>query len=326
MSSDPETTRIVRSWLKDGGTVPSDWVLDTVLDQLPATPQHRPAWPMRRVPVMNNIGKLLLAAAAVVVVVIVGSRMLSGSSDVAGGPLASQPSTPGSSKPPAGTGLPSGGSVTVGSYTIAFTPHHLEHGVPVAFEAPYRITFDVPAGWSSLGWGITKRDGGPPEGMWMAPWDIGTVYVDPCHREAGGTADGPLMRSDEGVAEALSDWWGVEPQFDRAPTAPIASHPEPVSFAGYDGQYVEFSVPEDVAFVTCEGGQYISYRDVAGEPRYHQGPGQREQLWIVDVDGDAGAGGVIAIGAGSFPATSPDDLAELQAIVDSVRIEAPPGQ
>jgi len=39
MSTDRETTRIVRSWLEEGVTALPDRVLDTVLDQVPVTPR-----------------------------------------------------------------------------------------------------------------------------------------------------------------------------------------------------------------------------------------------------------------------------------------------
>ena len=41
MNPERDTTRIVRSWLENGVTDLPDRVLDTVLDQLPATPQRR---------------------------------------------------------------------------------------------------------------------------------------------------------------------------------------------------------------------------------------------------------------------------------------------
>jgi len=42
MSTDRDTTRIVRSWLDEGVTVLPDRVLDAVLDQVPATPSAEP--------------------------------------------------------------------------------------------------------------------------------------------------------------------------------------------------------------------------------------------------------------------------------------------
>ena len=45
MSTDRDTTRIVRSWLEEGATALPDRVLDAVLDQVPTTPQRRSRWP-----------------------------------------------------------------------------------------------------------------------------------------------------------------------------------------------------------------------------------------------------------------------------------------
>lgn len=76
MSTDRETTRIVRSWLEEGVTALPDRVLDTVLDQLPATPQRRSWWPAWRTNPMNTYAKLLAAAAAILVVAVVGYQFL----------------------------------------------------------------------------------------------------------------------------------------------------------------------------------------------------------------------------------------------------------
>ncbi len=76
MSTDRDVTRTVRSWLEEGVTALPDAVLDTVLDQLPATPQRRAGWLGRRLPEMNNTAKIAMAAAAVLVVAFIGLRFL----------------------------------------------------------------------------------------------------------------------------------------------------------------------------------------------------------------------------------------------------------
>ena len=75
MSTDRDVTRIVRSWLEEGATALPDRVLDTVLDQLPATPQRRAWWPARRFQEMNTYAKVAIAAAAVVVVAVAAIGM-----------------------------------------------------------------------------------------------------------------------------------------------------------------------------------------------------------------------------------------------------------
>ena len=93
MSTDRETTRIVRSWLEEGVTVLPERVLDAVLDQVPTTPQRRSWWPAWRFSDMNAYVKFAVAAAAVLVVAVVGYNFLPGRGAV-GGPNATPSPSP----------------------------------------------------------------------------------------------------------------------------------------------------------------------------------------------------------------------------------------
>ena len=86
MTADRDTERIVQSWLEVGVTALPDHILDTVLDQLPATPQRRSMWPTRRFAQMTTPFKLAIGAAGVLLVAIVGYNLLPGSSQGVGGP------------------------------------------------------------------------------------------------------------------------------------------------------------------------------------------------------------------------------------------------
>jgi hypothetical protein len=110
MSSDRDTTRIVRSWLDEGVTALPDRVLDLVLDQLPSTPQRRTMWLARRFPVMNsNIVRFGVAAAAVVLAVIVGINLLPGSNF--GGPSATATPVPSPAPLAVGSFVSHGGQI-----------------------------------------------------------------------------------------------------------------------------------------------------------------------------------------------------------------------
>jgi hypothetical protein len=99
MSTDRETTRLVRSWLEDGVTALPDRVLDTVLERVPATPQRRSWWPARRFNHMSTYAKLIAGAAALVMVAFVGYQFLPGNggsggqSTIAPSPSAQSPTS-----------------------------------------------------------------------------------------------------------------------------------------------------------------------------------------------------------------------------------------
>jgi hypothetical protein len=100
MSTDRDTTRVVRSWLEEGVTALPDRVLDAVLDQVPATPQRRSWWPAWRPNEMNTYAKLIAGAAAVLLVAVAGYQLI---------PRTSGPGVAGSA--PVSTPNPFGGTV-----------------------------------------------------------------------------------------------------------------------------------------------------------------------------------------------------------------------
>jgi len=53
-----------------------------------------------------------------------------------------------------------------------------------------------------------------------------------------------------------------------------------------------------------------------GGDRYQQGPGQVDELWILDVDGQR-----LVIDATHMPVTSMADVAELHSILRTIRFE-----
>ncbi|MEP7081581.1 MAG: nuclear transport factor 2 family protein [Chloroflexota bacterium] len=99
MSSDRDTTRIVRSWLLDGPTELPDRVLDAVLDQLPSTHQGRATWwPARRLSHMNTPMRFALGAVAIVIAVVLGINLLG--SNIGGPSPTPTPAPSGASEEP----------------------------------------------------------------------------------------------------------------------------------------------------------------------------------------------------------------------------------
>lgn len=94
MSTDRETTRVVRSWLDEGVTKLPDRVLDAVLDQVPATPQRRSGWSAWRSYRMSSYLKIAAAAAAVIILAVAGYQLLPRNGGIGGQPTAPPSPTP----------------------------------------------------------------------------------------------------------------------------------------------------------------------------------------------------------------------------------------
>lgn len=281
MTAERDVARIVRSWLEDGVTRLPDRVLDRVLDDLPTTPQRRAWWPARRLPQMNTSIRIAMAAAAVVVLALIGVNLVPRTAGVGGPPSTPLP-TP--SPTPAPT-LPPSGQLAPGTYRSEF------------------MTYSLPAGYSSYqSWGANKNDGNPPNGMFVAPWaSIATVYNDPCHWQTTAVSVGPTV--------------------DALVTALVAQKrgsivtPVDVTIDGFHGKQIDLMVPLNVTVKNCDGGQYKSWTETSRGDRYNQGPGQHDLLDILDVNGRT-----VAIQQSFYPANTAADRAELQAIVDSIKI------
>jgi hypothetical protein len=175
-----------------------------------------------------------------------------------------------------------------------------------AADDAIRVTVDVPDGWSGFGAGIwlTGPGNGPPDGAGLLFARGAWLLSDPCKYIATDVPVGPT------VADFV-DAVAAHPVLDT--TAPVD-----VTLAGYSGKYFDLQVPADISNCETEPGNSSSgpiYRP--WEPGiYAQGPGQRWHLWVLDVDGTR-----VLVQSMDFEATSPNDRDELQAIVDSIKIE-----
>jgi hypothetical protein len=308
MTAERDVTRFVREWLEDGANVMPDRVLDSALDQLPATPQRRHWWQAWRNPfVMNNM-KLALAAGVVVLATFVGLGLYFNQPGLIGPspiptinptPTLTEAPTPTSEPTPAppdasiSTFIPNGGTVPAGTYvTSSFFPLQVE--------------FTVPTGWQSWsverdGIGVMKND--PPAGFGL--WIVREVYPDPCNRVTNGPIDpGPTV---DDLAGALQGLEGYQ-----------ATMPTDVSLGGYSGKYLEITAPTDLSLSACEAGDPRLWRTEARGNRSVYAGGEHDRIWILDVEGTR-----LLVKAAHQVGTPEADVAELEQMVNSIRIRPP---
>ena len=105
-----------------------------------------------------------------------------------------------------------------------------------------------------------------------------------------------------------------------------ASAPMDITVDGYTGKSITLHVPDDAAtreeaFSECDEQTFASWAGggdspSAGPSRYHQGPGQIDELWILDVNGE-----LIVMDAMYGAETPAEQLAELHAILESMTFE-----
>jgi hypothetical protein len=189
-------------------------------------------------------------------------------------------------------------------------------------DTPLRVMYEVPVeGWSR--WiGAVKFAEPDPSHVAVSITTVANLVRHGCRDHSW--AEPPVGASVADLATALAD----------LPPFRVTSPPEDVTVDGYDGKHLELTVPnlplagDDHRFTGCIGGHlksWVGAIDTAeeGDAFYgYTGPGYREEFWILDVEGTR-----LMIASGRSPGSPPEDLAELGAIINSIRIEpqADPG-
>jgi hypothetical protein len=297
MSTDRDTARVVRSWMDEGVTELPERVLDSVLDQLPATPQRRAIWlPARRIANMNTLAKIAIAAAAVAVVAVVGFNLLPTSSGLGGSGAAVSPSP---TAPPS----PSPSSTPMAADVLDVQP--------VAGDAPYsvtvqgvRLSFNVSTpGWESHGGPYISKSvlrGQAAEAIiFWAGFPDGDS-ADPCAPPLGQSV-GPSAAD---LARAVSTAAGTE----------LVTGPSDVTVGGHAAKRLVLTVLEDVG---CDPGYFYSWDPFSrGALWLETKAGDTIWVWIVDVDGTR------LFIAGETRSDAGSELEdEIQQIVNSIQFE-----
>ena len=281
MSSDLDTTRIVRAWLQTNEHESADRVLTDVLAALDATRQHPSWWPERGIGRTIAYAKLALAASVVVAVAVVGAYLLlPGGYPSVGAPTES-PSPSLRASPMAEVWL-------TGPYEMGRHRATLE-GISFSFETPSE-------GWFSGSWtGMLEKGQFPSANYgWVGfTWVFDRVSTDPCAGEA--TAVGPSV---DDLATAMTTIPGTE-----------ALEPTDVTVGGLPAKLVEFTINDDIP---CNPSKFWIYGQGSAYPNALD---STIRTWIFEVDGKRTGIHTDVMGA------NPELWAEIQQVIDSVEFE-----
>ena len=345
----------------DGATPLPDRVRDAIRAELPSARQVRPRTGLLRFSTMlSNVpagARLGVAAAAVVLAAVLGAAVLNTNGSRVGGPGAAPTPSPSSLSAPStgssATSLPSPSvtesgsaepltltaapiaacdSTDVGPTTCVAAGTYQLNNWPGPNTWPVRITIQLPAGWfdwdAAAGMDAALVDGGP-EARGGSGWGVlfatvGDVSRDPCDL-AKGVIPAAQVNTPQKLAAAMAAW----PKF-------TATSPQPVKVDGRNGLKLQLSSTAPSAcnasgtlWRTTSGGAMNVYPMIASGAR---DPGTFE---IVDT-----GNGLLVIRTTDFAQTTPTeleagvaanptrhsgDLAELHAILDSIRFTTLPG-
>ncbi len=183
-------------------------------------------------------------------------------------------------------------------------------------STPLRVAYEVPAeGWSMwIGAAKFYEEGH----VGVSITTVTNLVRHGCRDHSW--ADPPVGPSVDDLATALAD---------LAPFR-VTSPPKDVTIYGFRGRHLQLTVPvlpvegprDDRSFAGCEEGTLKSWvAAIDTEPGdafygYNGEPGRTEEFWILDVDGTR-----LMIEANWSPNSPRKDVAEMRAILDSIRIE-----
>lgn len=213
MKTDPQLTRVVRSWLREDGHEDAERLLFTVLNQLDTTPQRRAGWLARRFPIMNsNRFRFGIAAAAVMAAAFLGLRFLP--SNVGGpGPIPTPTPTPAS---PVFTSERHEYSLLLPDESWSIIERRGEWAPGTAFseESPGLDFADQSI--EEEPWILFTSQVVPPgtdQEQWLADYDRANDALFPqcpLERSESGTVDGEPARINTYRCDDVPDFFGVE--------------------------------------------------------------------------------------------------------------------
>lgn len=275
--------RTARLWLAEGPTEMPDRALQQALDDIHVTSQRRTWWLTNPIRIAAVVGAVGLA--------VVGFQFLS---------LGGRPEGPAAT--PAAT---SAATPAATSRALTVDQTQLGPGTYVTAD-PFllRVTFTLPAGWESAMGGpyfVNLKRPYLPGGVSFSIFD--KVRADPCHPDQAllDPTPGPTV---EDLAAALASLPGLD-----------VTTPTDVTVDGYTGKQLTLTAPATFEGCTIYEDGYVIWELPLGGTKA-MSPGERDRVWIVDAEGER-----LVIHTSEIPGQTSQDQAEVQGILDSIRIE-----
>lgn len=169
------------------------------------------------------------------------------------------------------------------------------------------VTVTLPPGWLVEDTFVSKNG----DGYGLAFYHVVNTYADPCRWELLDPPVGPTV---DDLTRALAE-----------SAAWQAGEPSDVIVDGYGGKHMTFTLPGFDPQDCLRFGLFKDADPPSGAAEgihpnlWALGPHQQNEVWILDVEGRR-----LVILAATFPTTPAEDVADLEAMVASVRID-PPG-
>lgn len=181
-------------------------------------------------------------------------------------------------------------------------------------STPLHVLYTIPAeGWGQ--WiGALKGEEGANRAVAVSITNVTNLVVDGCSDH--NAVEPPVGPEVDDLAAAL---------VNLAPFR-VMVPPTDVTLAGYAGKHLSLILPDvahefrsgDTYFTGCTNGEIWSWKapNISDAFYGYFGPGQVEEFWILDVEGSR----LVIIGE-SHAESPPADVAEMRAILESIRIE-----
>lgn len=214
----------------------------------------------------------------------------------------------------------SGSTTTAGSAPVEPVREDLTGGrylfQPLPDEPSFEVVATGPDGW--FGYPSWAMDGpepiraDAPTGIGISFFSANGLYSDPCRWDVQGT--GFADTGDVAVGPTVDDMVAAL----RANTFYTSSVAKPVTIDGYAGQELELQLPDD-PFTGCdkEPGDDVGHAYVfSGSGLYAQGPANRWNLYILDVEGTRFISVIL-----SYADTPQADLDLARSIIETLDIE-----